>query len=188
MASPSGAPWSLLFWLRPTDSRFGFLRRAGPKILYFKLDLIREIFIVPPFSNQEIGMIKKTNKQSETQGTAARPTVKAAKAKTAKQRPNYPGEVASPATQAALKREVTFAVYQPDAERVFLSGVFNDWSTEATPLTRQPNRDWKTTVALTPGRYEYKFVVDGKWILDPRASVSAVNDFQTLNSVIEVKA
>ena len=41
---------------------------------------------------------------------------------------------------------------------------------------------------LPPGRYEYKFVIDGKWKIDPRAHQFSPNSFGTLNSVIEVKA
>ena len=88
--------------------------------------------------------------------------------------------------QASSHREVTFAVYEPRAEQVFVCGAFNDW--QAAPLTRQENRDWKTTLALAPGRYEYKFVVDGKWKIDPRAAHSTPNGLGTLNSVLEVTA
>jgi len=91
-----------------------------------------------------------------------------------------------PAPKATSHREVTFAVYEPRAEQVFVCGAFNDW--QAAPLTRQENRDWKTTLALAPGRYEYKFVVDGKWKIDPRAAHSTPNGLGSLNSVVEVTA
>jgi hypothetical protein len=40
---------------------------------------------------------------------------------------------------------------------------------------------------LGPGRYQYKFLVDGEWIVDPAASQNVANAFGTLNSVLEVK-
>lgn len=89
-------------------------------------------------------------------------------------------------TKTSANREVTFAVYEPRAEQVYVSGAFNGW--QATPLTRRGNNDWKATVTLVPGRYEYKFVVDGQWKVDPRSEQFSPNAFGTLNSVIEVKA
>jgi 1,4-alpha-glucan branching enzyme len=96
--------------------------------------------------------------------------------------------VASPAKSTSPSREVTFGVYEPRAEQVFLCGAFNNWSPDTTPLARKQNRDWKTTLSLAPGRYEYKFVIDGQWRLDPRASETVSNAFGTLNSIVEVKA
>jgi hypothetical protein len=39
---------------------------------------------------------------------------------------------------------------------------------------------------LEPGRYEYKFVMDGKWIHDSRAGENVANASGSLNSVLEV--
>jgi len=41
-------------------------------------------------------------------------------------------------------------------------GDFNAW--EATPLTDE-NQDgiWTASIPLQPGRYEYAFVIDGRW-------------------------
>jgi hypothetical protein len=42
------------------------------------------------------------------------------------------------------------------------------------------------SVALTPGRHEYAFIVDGKrWVIDPLA-VKSSDDFGTESSVIRV--
>ena len=81
---------------------------------------------------------------------------------------------------------VTFVLPEPDAKHVSLSGEFNGWSPDATPLQRHEGGHWETTIALAPGRYQYKFVVDGQWIPDPLASEHVRNQHGTLNSVIEV--
>ena len=47
---------------------------------------------------------------------------------------------------------------------------------------------WETTIALAPGRHEYKFVVDGIWKRDPLARVNVWNQSGTLNSVAQVWA
>jgi hypothetical protein len=43
---------------------------------------------------------------------------------------------------------------------------------------------WQATLALLPGRYEYKFLTDGQWIPDLHAAENVINEFGTLNSVI----
>jgi hypothetical protein len=57
------------------------------------------------------------------------------------------------------------------AHRVAAVGDFNAWSTERTPLHRDPaTRRWTTTIALRDGAHRYAFVVDGtRWAIDPSA-------------------
>jgi hypothetical protein len=45
---------------------------------------------------------------------------------------------------------------------------------------------WKVTVWLPPGRYEYRFVVDGQWHSDPKAKETVNNSFGSTNSVVMV--
>ena len=45
---------------------------------------------------------------------------------------------------------------------------------------------YTATVKLAPGRYEYKFVIDGVWCADPENLDFVQNDHGTLNSVIVV--
>jgi len=52
------------------------------------------------------------------------------------------------------------------AHKVVLSGSFNSWSTNELVMTKTPN-GWQLPYILAPGTYEYKFIVDGKWITDP---------------------
>ncbi len=41
---------------------------------------------------------------------------------------------------------------------------------------------------LKPGRYEYRYVVDGRWMEDPMAPAFTANPFGDLNSVMIVQA
>ena len=82
---------------------------------------------------------------------------------------------------------VNFALPRPNAKQVWLCGDFNAWSRSNNPLKRRNDGQWETTLALGPGRYQYKFLVDGEWIVDPAASQNVANAFGTLNSVLEVK-
>ena len=83
---------------------------------------------------------------------------------------------------------VTFVLHEPGAKQVFLCGEFNGWASDATPMKRYGDGHWETTVALAPGRHEYKFVVDGNWKHDPLARVNVWNQNGTLNSVVQVRA
>jgi len=53
-----------------------------------------------------------------------------------------------------------------DAHQVILSGNFNQWRTAELQMEKTPS-GWKYDYMLPPGNYEYKFIVDGKWIIDP---------------------
>ena len=44
---------------------------------------------------------------------------------------------------------------------VSVAGEFNAWDAAADPLVKQPDGSFRLTKKLTPGRYAYKFVVDG---------------------------
>ena len=95
-------------------------------------------------------------------------------------------EVTKPPTSPRVR--VTFVLLDLGANQVSLSADFNGWSPNATPMRRNSSGHWETTVALAPGRYQYKFVVDGEWIPDPLAHENVWNQHGTLNSVIEVRA
>ncbi|MGO8929184.1 MAG: hypothetical protein ACLQU3_20145 [Limisphaerales bacterium] len=94
----------------------------------------------------------------------------------------------APRPPAPPKVKLTFVLAKADAKHVSLSGEFNGWSPNATPMKRHDDGHWETTVALAPGRYQYKFVVDGHWIPDPHAHENVWNQHGTLNSVVEVRA
>lgn len=89
------------------------------------------------------------------------------------------------AAYRAAEDGIAFSYTDPSATSVHLAGDFNEWNTTATPLS-DPDGDgtWTTVIQLDPGRYEYKFVVDGgTWVADPDNPVTG-GDFD--NSIIEV--
>jgi len=94
----------------------------------------------------------------------------------------------APKPTATKTVDVAFVLFEPDAKQVALGGDFNRWASDATPMKRHNGGRWEIAVALAPGRYEYKFVVDGHWMPDPLAYENVWNQHGTLNSVIEVRA
>jgi hypothetical protein len=81
---------------------------------------------------------------------------------------------------------VSFTLVRPRARQVSLCGEFNGWAPEAGPMTRHDDGHWEAIVALRPGRYEYKFLVDGEWLPDPFVQETVPNGFGSVNSVIKV--
>jgi 1,4-alpha-glucan branching enzyme len=72
------------------------------------------------------------------------------------------------------------------AKTVFLSGDFNGWSPNAYPMKKEGD-EWVMKVHLSPGKHLYKFVVDGKWIIDPGNSLWEENEHGTGNSIVWMK-
>lgn len=80
--------------------------------------------------------------------------------------------------------EVIFTLDCPWAEEVYLAGDFNGWAGATLPLRRNGrNNLWEKPLGLAPGRYEYKFIIDGEWTRDPGADQNVPNIYGTLNSV-----
>jgi 1,4-alpha-glucan branching enzyme len=70
------------------------------------------------------------------------------------------------------KGQVVF-VYTPVApvKKVCVGGDFNGWDPSARRMSRFPkDGTYRARLSLAPGRYEYKFVVDGEWVVDATAS------------------
>jgi chromosome partitioning protein len=82
--------------------------------------------------------------------------------------------------------EVVFAVRFEQAKKVLIAGDFNNWSPMSTPMLTQRPGVWRMSLPLPPGRYRYRFVVDGKWMTDPNNQYVEANQFGELNNVIEV--
>lgn len=85
------------------------------------------------------------------------------------------------------KLPVTFE-YDPHGKKVKtvqLAGQINDWNPSVTPLSPE-GTIYKTTLYLNPGKYQYRVVVDGKWMLDPANPRKEDNNIGGFNSVLVV--
>jgi 1,4-alpha-glucan branching enzyme len=76
-----------------------------------------------------------------------------------------------------------FGLLAPQARSVFLAGSFNQWNPSSHPLKKDRQGIWKISLPLNPGRYEYRFFVDGEWQNDPDCSSFIENPFGTVNCV-----
>lgn len=82
---------------------------------------------------------------------------------------------------------VHFEFQDRNAKRVYLAGSFNGWDPQQIPLKKRNKDTWELDLNLEPGTHEYRFVVDGNWIEDPRNERKVPNPFDGANSVLDVR-
>lgn len=87
----------------------------------------------------------------------------------------------------ASKKVMEFKFFAPQAKKVTLAGSFNNWDNRALAAKKDSKGNWVVKANLKPGKYEYKFFVDGSWLNDPRCNSCVVNSFGTHNCTIEIK-
>ncbi len=92
----------------------------------------------------------------------------------------------SPSATRTATRRVTFRLEAPAASQVWVSGSFCDWGSDCFPMKRGQGGLWTTTMSLAPGRYEYRFLVDGHWWDDPACVERVWNQFGSQNCVLSV--
>lgn len=97
--------------------------------------------------------------------------------------------VISPLMAQSPLKSVSFQ-FQPvigGVRDVFLAGTFNDWNDRADRMTDDDGDGiFTVTLLLAPGRYEYKFVVDGKYLTDMNAQEISGSGRAGDNSIITV--
>ena len=84
-------------------------------------------------------------------------------------------------------KSMEFKLNAPQAKKVSVSGTFNGWSLKGSAAKKDAQGNWTAKIDLAPGKYEYKFIVDGIWMNDPRCPNLVTNSFGTQNCIIEVK-
>ncbi len=85
--------------------------------------------------------------------------------------------------QMTTKSTVTFSYSAPEAQSVLLAGDFTGWQQSPIELKKTKGGVWKTSVALAPGKYEYRLLVDGKWQDDPSCAQRQPNQFGSANCI-----
>lgn len=84
------------------------------------------------------------------------------------------------------KKEKYFFSFKPDSivRSVNLFGQFNGWDRNNLPMKDENNDGtYEITIPLDPGKYEYKFFVDGKELVDSQCPIKVPNGMGDYNSV-----
>ncbi|MGH9966837.1 MAG: hypothetical protein ACREBG_03240 [Pyrinomonadaceae bacterium] len=86
----------------------------------------------------------------------------------------------------SVKGNTTFKLKGfPDASVVVVAGSFNNWDQSQFIFAREGD-EWVCRIDLEPGKYTYKFIVDGNWLLDPANPNTEDDDYGVKNSVLIV--
>jgi 1,4-alpha-glucan branching enzyme len=84
-------------------------------------------------------------------------------------------------------KEKTFEYEAPKAENVYVVGDFNDWKiNEEAKLEKGKDDKWQKRFFLPPGRYKYKYVVDGLYFEDPRNPEKERNPYGNNDSIFHI--
>lgn len=97
-------------------------------------------------------------------------------------------DAAAPAADACASapKSVTLSIKAQPGLAVFVAGSFNNWDATAIPMNEDKGV-YSATLTLAPGIYEYKFVINGVWTLDPDPERDwTQNGLGTLNSLLRV--
>jgi len=72
------------------------------------------------------------------------------------------------------------------ADRIFLVGDFNEWSLNNTLFSQSRDGVWRATVDLAAGRkYQFRYLVDGRWQTDSHADGWVDNGYGGQNSIVD---
>ncbi|NLE66967.1 MAG: hypothetical protein GX608_06040 [Lentisphaerae bacterium] len=92
-------------------------------------------------------------------------------------------------TKAAVEKSTrkTFLLTAAPGSEVYIAGTMNKWNPKQHKMkdTRN-NGKYTITLMLPKGLYEYKFVVNGNWQVDPDCQNWVRNPMGTLNSIVNV--
>lgn len=85
-------------------------------------------------------------------------------------------------------KRVSFQVTANPKSEVFLAGTFNGWDPRRHQM-KDPRGGggYSITLMLPAGEYEYKFVINDNWVVDPECQNWVRNSLGTLNSVLKVE-
>ena len=90
-------------------------------------------------------------------------------------------------SKASAGKKIMFEYYAPQAKKVELAGTFNGWNASKNPLKKDKQGKWKGELALSSGRYEYRYWVDGNWQNDQRPVECVPNPYGTWNCVLQIQ-
>ncbi len=88
----------------------------------------------------------------------------------------------------AAGRLKDFMLEARGAREVHIVGDFNNWLVSVDSLLWQKEEGvWQKRVFLDPGRYRYKYVIDGTWATDPVNQHLESNPYGGVDSVLEIE-
>ena len=76
--------------------------------------------------------------------------------------------MSSKRSQQTIKRKkVTVNLDATHIREVIIAGDFNGWDYKKHAMIQNGDGTWQRSLMVAPGKYEYKFRVDGQWLKIP---------------------
>jgi chromosome partitioning protein len=85
-----------------------------------------------------------------------------------------------------IKGGVLFSFDAPLTDTVEIAGEFNNWTPQGLNTPALADTIWTTVLALKPGLYKYKYVINGEWVVDPDNLHREPNQFNGEDCVVIV--
>lgn len=86
------------------------------------------------------------------------------------------------------RRMVNFEFRELPGKEIFVAGSFNEWALTKKLEDKNGDGIYRCRMMLVPGVYQYKFVIDGEWRIDPGNPNFQPNGFGSLDSVLVVES
>lgn len=83
--------------------------------------------------------------------------------------------------------KVRFIWPDSKARRVYLVGDFNEWDERSLPMRKRSGRGFELELDIPPGKYTFKYLIDGVWWNDPDADDYIGNSWGSEDSVILIQ-
>ena len=153
-------------WIKPSHSPKRKLTAKGSDSF-----VLPEMEIVHKFNRDAKGLVQSLT----IEGAAAAPQGRSVTAK----------KLVLPSP--SVKGNTTFRLKgYANARIVAVAGSFNEWK-QSQVLCAKESAEWVCRIDLAPGKYTYKFIIDGDWILDPDNPTTEDDERGFTNSVLVVK-
>ncbi|MBI1290416.1 hypothetical protein GC173_04140 [bacterium] len=83
---------------------------------------------------------------------------------------------------------VMFRLYEPNASEISVAGSFNNWAAFTMFRNEKDPAEWGVRYDNVPaGTYQYKFIIDGVWTMDPENYTPGYDSNNTMNSSFTIK-
>ncbi len=95
--------------------------------------------------------------------------------------------ISVPSAPVSTTEGVLFTLEAPEARSVQVAGDFNSWEPSNCEMELSSGI-WRKIISLEPGRYRYRYVVDGRWKTDPlnpRVEPSPYGDYDSVIALDE---
>jgi len=151
------------------------------------MNLAREIMMLDRPANEQVAVKVEKSIEKAVEKKLVETAVAESQAPAAAYQPSERMQELVAKETAEFVGLASFSLNAPQAQSVFVTGSFNDWSLDEKCRMTNTNGVWNIALPLKAGLYKYQFIVDGKWQEDPDNKNIERNSFGDINSLIEVK-